>query len=146
MRAAWIDRRIILAGVLGLIVGCAPLTSRSEPSAMQLADRATGLEARSPSDVLTAEEIASTGVDDLSVVIRRLRPRFLRSASARLAEPPEIAVYINGTFAGDASTLATVPATAVRQVVFVRFVEAFARFGFVCHCRDGAILLTTGSR
>jgi hypothetical protein len=76
--------------------------------------------------------------------LMRLRPEFLRgSARGPLFGKPEIAVYLNNSYAGDPSTLNSIPISAVREITFLHPTEARSRFGSFCACANGAIVIAT---
>ena len=77
--------------------------------------------------------------------VARLRPEFLIGSNRiqPATGPRQIAVYLNGTYAGDVSTLETIPIDAIREIAFVQPVEAQLRFGPFCRCASGALFVTT---
>ena len=107
-----------------------------------------GTRARSaPRDlqVLTAAEIAASS-DMLTLdAVRHLRPHFLRGSTRGLtvSSRPEIAVYIDGVYAGDVSLLNTVPLSEVHEIRFAQPHDAWYDFGNSCRCTDGALLVRT---
>ncbi|AHG89732.1 hypothetical protein J421_2195 [Gemmatirosa kalamazoonensis] len=102
---------------------------------------------RAPLDfeVLTASEIA-TSSDMLTLdAVRHLRPHFLHGSTRALgfSSRPEIAVYVDGVYAGDVSLLNTVPLSEVREIRFAQPRDAWYDYGNSCRCANGALLVRT---
>jgi hypothetical protein len=122
------------------VIGCASATG-VPPLSTSDEQRVRGW-----STVLTATDLASAHATTIVEALTRLRPEFLRgSARGPLIGQPEIAVYLNNSLAGEISTLNTIPIGAIREIVFLHPVEAHSRFGPVCPCANGAILIRTRS-
>jgi hypothetical protein len=93
---------------------------------------------------LTSAQLASTDAWWTGDAVVRLRPDFLRgSARGPYTGRPEIALYLNGARAGDASMLNLIPLREVREIVFLHPAEARLQFGPACPCASGALLVTT---
>lgn len=131
------------------IEGCASASMRQETAGFKLDAAGTRSEGALTSKVggarLTSAQLASTNAWWTADAVNRLRPDFLRGTarSPRLSGRTEIALYLNGTRAGDASMLNTIPLREVREIVFLRPMEARIQLGSSCPCADGAILVTT---
>ena len=96
-------------------------------------------------DVITLAEIRSVNAASTLDMIRTLRPGFLR-LSPRTADPLKVygpAVYENQTYVGDMSWLSGVPLMEVKQVEYVHPAEARVRFGAMCPCDGGVLLVRT---
>jgi hypothetical protein len=124
------------------IVGC--LTATPTPGTGSNA--MPRLDVPSPSaldgTVLTAENLASTHASSTTEAIRLLRPEFLRGAGgAPRAGAPEIAIYIDDLYAGDVSILNAILLQTVRRVMLLPSSEARLRFGPLCRCTNGAIIV-----
>jgi len=99
----------------------------------------------SSADILTADDLASIDASTTPEAVMRLRPTFLRgSLRAPIIGAAEIAVYVNGKYDGDTGTLAMIPLRAIRQMLFMHPSEARIKFGPLCRCANGAIVVTTG--
>jgi hypothetical protein len=119
-----------------VLAACATTMPSPESSAIERPSRDTH-------NMVTSEELASTRAQTTVEALARLRPEFLRgSARTPLIGTPQIAVYLNNSYAGDLSTLATIPLTVVREITFLHPTEAHMRFGSACMCASGAIVLT----
>ena len=93
---------------------------------------------------ITGADIEQTAAPSLMEAIRRLRPEYLRGASRTPGRPlTSPAVYVNGLYDGDTSMLRTLPLSVIREVSFLHPHEAFFRFGLVCTCEGGVILVVT---
>jgi hypothetical protein len=148
-------RRLQRAGILivgSLIVitsaGCASATTRRETSNLAFDAAATSAEQRWRAGVgtarLTSAQLESTDAWWTGDAVTRLRPDFLRgSARGPRTGAPEIALYLNGSRAGDASMLNTIPLREVREIVFLHPTEARLQFGPSCPCANGALLVIT---
>ena len=127
---------------LALVVSACATTGNLERTAR------AGTGARSaPRDlqVLTAAEIAASS-DMLTLdAVRHLRPQFLRGSSRALtlSNRLEIAVYVDGVYAGDVSLLNTVPLSEVREIRFAQPRDAWYDYGNSCRCANGALLVRT---
>jgi hypothetical protein len=125
--------------------GGSPESSRS--MSMTPSDWDGGSLSTSSSSVLTAADLARTRAWSTPEAILRLRPEFLRGSSRMpTVGQPQIAVYLNRAYAGDVTTLSTIPLEAVRTVTFLQPAEALIRFGTICQCANGAIVVTTRLR
>jgi hypothetical protein len=100
---------------------------------------------RRPGSTLTRVDLQSTGLVSALAAVGRLRPEFLLGSNRiqPATGPRQIAVYLNSSYAGDLSTLETIPIDAIREIAFVQPVEAQLRFGPFCRCASGALLITT---
>jgi hypothetical protein len=95
--------------------------------------------------VLTSADLSSARALNTVEALTRLRPEFLRgSTRGPLIGPPEIAVYLNNAYTGDVSVLNTIPLAAIREIAFLHPMDALTRFGTLCRCANGAIVVKTG--
>jgi len=120
-----------------LIAACAS-TSASPPSVVAQSRE------RHP-DFITLAEVRLANATSTLDMIRTLRPAFLR-LSPRTADPLNVsgpAVYENQTYVGDVSWLSKIPLMQVKQVEYVHPAEARVRFGAMCPCEAGVILVQT---
>jgi hypothetical protein len=93
---------------------------------------------------LTDSELAATGAFSTSDAVRRLRPQFLTGSTRQpTLGPPEIAVYLNTVYAGEVSTLSTIPLSEITRITFLHPMEARSHFGIMCRCANGALLVFT---
>jgi len=98
---------------------------------------------RGPHNTVTSEELSTAHALTTVEALSRLRPEFLRGSTRMpLIGTPEIAVYLNNSYAGDVSTLATIPVRVVNEIEFLHPTEAHMRFGSLCLCANGAIVVT----
>lgn len=140
---------LVVASLFVIVIGgCASAPVRSEaPSSAHDAASASSEDSwkfRVGGARLTGSQLASTNAWWTAEAVSRLRPDFLRgSTRGPLTGRPEIAVYLNGAHAGDASMLNSIPLLEVREIVFLHPFEARAQFGPSCPCANGAILVTT---
>jgi hypothetical protein len=85
------------------------------------------------SDVLTQHELASVvGAQNTYVAIEQLRPLFLTSRPGPdmvRGIAPQIAVFIDGSLAGDLDVLKTIPLSNVESIKRVRQPLAYADYG-----------------
>lgn len=129
-----------------LAVGCVP--AARQPIAAwddEVTPTRRDFNARRPSSTLTRAELQSTGLISALAAVGRLRPEFLLGSNRvqTATGSRQVAVYLNSSYAGDVSTLETIPIDAIREIAFVQPVEAQLRFGPFCRCDNGAILVTT---
>jgi hypothetical protein len=137
-------RRVVMAVQLFELVlaGCASAIGASPD--LTLSTDVVSDHAIAPRNTLTRSDLAATNAVTMVDALMRLRPEFLRgSARGPLIGKPEIAVYLNNQYAGEPSTLNTIPLSAVKQITFLQPTEARSRFGSFCACANGAILITT---
>lgn len=123
--------------ICALVSACAS-TSASPPSLVAPSRE------RHP-DVITTAEVRSANATSTLEMIRTLRPEFLR-LSPRTADPLKVygpAVYENQTYVGDMSWLSRIPLMEVKQVEYVHPAEARVRFGAMCPCDGGVLLVRT---
>lgn len=129
-----------------VLAGCAPA--------------ATGGEARTNRDRITAEEIQASQESNLYEVVESLRPRWLRARGTDAMRPggtmqtPEgnvdvitpaaVVVYVDGVRRGDIRALRSIPTSGVTALQYLDAREATTRFG--SGHTAGAILVTTGGR
>jgi hypothetical protein len=129
-----------------LAAGCVSAT-RQPMSAWDDSDepKRSDFTARRPSTTLTRADLQSTGLVSALAAVGRLRPEFLLGSNRvqPVTGSRQVAVYLNSSYAGDVSTLETIPIDAIREIAFVQPVEAQLRFGPFCRCDNGAILVTT---
>ena len=96
---------------------------------------------------LTRGEFAALNVSNAAEAIGRLRPEFLRgSGLLPPAGNPELAVYENDVYSGDASALSMIPVAAIDSISFLDPVSAYTRFGPRCRCANGAIVVAVLGR
>ena len=132
-------RRLILAAAVAVLAACASSGSGSGASPR----------ARTNSDLITAEELATVNVRDLYEAIERLRPRMLMTSRGAVSmQNPDACkqpyVYVDSQLMGELHTLRDVNLKAVREVRFLNASDATTRFG-TGPC-GGAIVVTTGPR
>ena len=94
--------------------------------------------------ILTRSDLAATNAETVVEAIARLRPEFLLGH----ARPPavgraQIALYVNDTYEGDISLLNTIPLSEIREVSLLQPTDALLRFGVMCRCAGGVILVNT---
>ena len=138
---------IVLVGSLTAACSTLPVASVSAPSP-GLPVRADGDRGDRGGRTLERRDFVALDVSNAAEVIGRLRPEFLRGSGRRPPIGlPEIGVYVNDVYGGDASSLSMIPVDAINSVTFLQPVSAYARFGPRCRCANGAILLRVlGSR
>ena len=117
----------------------------------QLVERLTAApDARSTSrraDVVTANELESFPTASTIESLRRLRPEFFRPVRSSLDQHNTAGanpvVYVDDAYNGGLESLETVPKDAVREVRFLRPIQAVERWGPGCPCVAGVILVVT---
>jgi hypothetical protein len=137
MSIAHSSRRLACCALCVLVSACAS-TSAGPPSLVALSRE------RHP-DFITPAEVRSANATSTLDMIRTLRPEFLR-LSPRTADPLKVAgpaVYENQTYVGDVSWLSKIPLMEVTQVEYVHPAEARVRFGAMCPCEAGVLLVRT---
>src|SRR5262245_2334966 len=101
-----------------LIVVAACTTARLPypPSATNVESRADWSSLPGSMSSLTRAELLAADVLSAEQAVQRLRPRFLLGQIRRpLAGPVEIAVYLDGLYAGDTSVLSLLPVDVVES-------------------------------
>ena len=117
----------------------------------QLVERlTTAPDARSTSrksDVVTASELETFPAASTIESLRRLRPEFFRPVRSALDQHNTAGanpvVYVDDAYNGGLESLETVPKDAVREVRFLRPIQAVERWGPGCPCVAGVILVVT---
>ena len=98
-------------------------------------------------EVVTASELASSPAASTIESLRRLRAEFFRPVRSALdqhsAAGANPVVYVDDAFNGGLESLETVPKDAVREVRFLRPMQAVERWGPSCPCVAGVILVVT---
>jgi hypothetical protein len=94
--------------------------------------------------ILTRADLAATNAETVVDAIARLRPEFLLGH----VRPPalgraQIALYVNDIYEGDISLLNTIPLSEIREVNLLQPAEGLFRFGVMCRCPGGVILVST---
>lgn len=99
------------------------------------------------SDVVTASELESFPAASTIESLRRLRPEFFRPVRSALDQHNTAGtnpvVYVDDAYNGGLESLETVPKEAVREVRFLRPMQAVERWGPSCPCVAGVILVVT---
>ena len=140
---------VVIASLFVIVIGgCASARGRQETQSFALNAASSRSEDNWKLGVggvrLTSAQLASTNAWWTADAVSRLRPDFLRGSTREpRTGPPEIALYLNGARAGDASTLNSIPLFEVREIIFLHPIEARAQFGSSCYCANGALLVTT---
>jgi hypothetical protein len=124
------------------VIGCSSAT-QARGSAGSL-DAALMPSPASPRSILTRADLAATHAETVVDAIARLRPEFLLGHT----RPPalgqaQIALYVNDIYEGDISLLNTIPISEVREVNLLQPTEGLFRFGVMCRCPGGVILVNT---
>jgi outer membrane cobalamin receptor len=94
--------------------------------------------------VISQSEIDASHARTIYDVIRQLRPNFLHIQGTTSVNSPDaarLAVYLDGRFLGDVSSLDQLPASHYSEVRYYRPSEAAIKFG--TNASGGVIALTT---
>lgn len=124
---------IALLTVLFLLGGCA-------------ASSTEGGKPRRNSELLTADEIAESGVQTVHDAVSRLRPRWLSVRSARNIDgvSGEIFVFLNGSLLGDPEAMRNLNANTVYALRYMDGSTAQSTLpGLTARHVEGAILIYT---
>jgi len=115
---------------------------------LQLAAGVSAAEAQKgrKSDVITAEEIAKSGVNNAYDAVKSLRPAWLRTRGAISTQPDSpgsggIQVYLDGVHLGGIDELDNVVAERVQEMRYLSANDATTKYG-TGHTQ-GAIEITT---
>jgi len=132
--------------VCALVSGCASAPV-DESSIGKLATRAGGMPTERRLSYITAAELHSANATSTLDMIRTLRPEFLQASPRGVGptRPAGPSLYENQTYLGDVSWLARIPLSEVRQVEFLHPAEARVRFGPMCVCDGGVLIVRTES-
>jgi hypothetical protein len=130
-------RRILPAAFLLLLTGaCTPTHD--------------GTTTRSPRDVLTAEEIASTNALNAYEAISLKRPFFLKSRGPRSLRQAPVGqttefpvVYVDKMYYGELESLRYISINDIKEIQYLDFNEATLRFG-TGHSGGIILVLTKG--
>ncbi len=99
------------------------------------------------SDVVTAAELGSVPAVSTIESLRQVRPEFFRPVRSALDPHGTAAispvVYVDDVYNGALENLETVPKRVVREVRFLRPMQAVERWGTSCPCAAGVILVVT---
>jgi hypothetical protein len=97
---------------------------------------------RHSGNVITQEEIETSGTANALEAVKRLRANFLvvRGAMSRSKSDIGVVVYANGAKLGSTSTLSSISTQEIRQIEYISASDATQRFG-TGHSH-GAILVT----
>jgi len=142
MKPQWLSRSTMFLA-LGLATACAAYT-QSATRESEAIETAAGLR-RGTSGTLARGDFASYEGQPLSEALAHLRPDWLRlNPSARAGGEGERAVlYVDDVATGDLGGLQMIPSGRVSEVRLLSPAEAWARFGALCRCPAGAILVRT---
>jgi hypothetical protein len=120
------SRTLLLALVLTAACGAAQTGSEDRP-------RPTSR------DLLTAEQVAATGLTSAYDVISRLQPGWLQSARGST-----VAVFVNGSMVGDVEFLRELPASQVAEARYITYRNLQAELGAAkAYGLNGAIMIRT---
>jgi hypothetical protein len=138
-------RRYVLSLITATALsGCASATPATGAGSEQTAARPV----RRDSNVISAEELASSPQGDLLGAIQQLRPAFLQTRGAStfgMASGPEvIQVYVDGILVGDTSILKQYQARDIKEVRRLSAADATQKYG-TGHSQ-GAIIVTRRDR
>jgi hypothetical protein len=117
-----------------LSIGCATV----RPSSADAGEEPLRLDARS--EVIRHDELLTARTANLAAALRQLRPRFL---GMERASPAIGAIYVNDVYVGPQSVLEHMSVGSVTEVRFIRAIDAKARWGTMCECDGGVILVRT---
>jgi hypothetical protein len=119
---------LLAPAALILAVSCTPASQAGSPSAGQ--------------DVLTAEDLAEAGENNLLYALERLRPNWIRPRGAvALSGSNPVVVYVDGLRMGGVSYLEVIAINQVESVTFVDAADAATRWGL--NVVGGVIEVTT---
>ena len=113
-------RVVVLAGLLGLAVGC----RSASPSAGRTALRSSPA-AASEADRIGFPELGSASIPNAYEAVAQLRPEFLRPRRTSSNPNGELpVVYVDGRYEGGVDVLRTIPVGVVAEVRYLRPVAA----------------------
>lgn len=126
-------------------VGLLPAGACASASGGGVAQAGSGTAASAPHrnpNIITEEELTTSGETDALGAIRRLRPAFLSMRGATTVNGPDagVTVYVDGTKFGDVSSLSSLTITEIKQIEYLNAGEATQRYG--TGNTHGAILVT----
>jgi len=138
-------RRIKWLLLLLQLAACASVSSTHDP--VVLRDDAVGPRPdQRQFRALRSAELIATQETNAADAIAKLRPDFMRGRMVAGFQPSEVAVYVDEAYLGDVSVLRLIPIDPITEIRFESSSETFARFGLMCHCRGGAIFVSTRRR
>ena len=128
-RANLSSRDVIAFDSQPVITGAAEVTTGSQSSAKHLG----------------RADLASVQGNTVAEAVLQLRPEWLRPnpSSGRPQEDQRASVYIDGTRAGGTDELRLVPLATAIDLQFFSPSAAWDRFGPLCRCPSGVILVVT---
>src|SRR5581483_7140546 len=152
LRALYSHRtRLVAALAVGFVaLACAPMPGPGSPSTSsneRARSNVIDIKALSESRMLTPAQLDGPNIMSTTDAIMRFHPEFLRgSGRVPQANRSQVGVYLDEHFAGDTSVLNTIPLNVIRRIEFVHPIDAMTRFGLMCRCEGGAILVSTRER
>ena len=138
-------RTMVACGALLALAAAGCATAGSSGSAGASASQSSASK-RGGTNLITEEEVSSSGVSTAYELIQRLRPAWLRSrgtssvnGSAGGGDTP--VVYMDASQLGDLSSLNSVSIQNIRQIQYLNAADATQRFG--TNLTGGAIIITS---
>lgn len=121
-------QRLVILGALFALCAC----GKAPPPNVSAEPRSATPPMRGSANLITLEEITTSGASDALQVVKLLRPSMLRGRSAAPGNRSglnEIVVYIDGVRAGGPGALENVSAISIREIRYINASDATTRFG-----------------
>jgi len=97
----------------------------------------------SRSAIIRHDELLTANAANLADALRQLRPRFFGAAERATGNLTNAVVYLNDVYEGPPMALKRMAVGSVTEVRFLRAIDAKARWGPMCECDGGVILVRT---
>ena len=97
----------------------------------------------SRSEVVRHDELLTANTANLADALRQLRPRFFGAVERTTSTLTTAVVYLNDVYEGPGVALKRMAVGSVTEVRFIRAIDAKARWGPMCECDGGVILVRT---
>jgi hypothetical protein len=87
--------------------------------------------------------LLTANATNLADALRQLRPRFFGAVGRTTGNLTNAVIYLNDVYEGPSMALKRMAVGTVTEVRFIRAIDAKARWGTMCECDGGVILVRT---
>ena len=140
-RRQWHGTKVGAGALIALASGCATLPLGDPGGAATASVTTVDVRSRRDRMTLTPADLARpTGGSTLDV-LRQIRPEFFVPSARTMTTRAHIALFVDNVYDGDLTGLNMIPLEEIKEVSFFHPTEAAIRFGTLCRCDGGAILV-----
>jgi len=119
---------LVIVGALFVLNAC----GKAPPPEVSAEPKSATPPMRGSANLITLEEITTSGASDALQVVKLLRPAMLRGRNGSMNNRSglnEIVVYVDGVRSGGPGTLENISAISIREIRFINAADATTRFG-----------------